>query len=174
MKAKLFKEEDIYYLSIDNKLIGSTYPKLPKGITYKLSLKNCDEIFGVVDVEKLAYDFSWNHQSDPNYGDTIHIFKEGFNKKAEIDKDKVFTLEDMMNCWNKALKFQEHKETLGEYIQSFQQPTEIEVMIEMGKVVDETKVIGAVKSVKGSGHKITTYKSVPKLDSSGQLILKKI
>jgi hypothetical protein len=52
--------------------------------------------------------------------------------------------------------------------------TEIEVMIEMEKVVDETKVIGAVKGVKGSGHKITTCKSVPKLDSEGCLILKKI
>jgi hypothetical protein len=44
----------------------------------------------------------------------------------------------------------------------------------MKKVVDETKVIGAVKGVKGSGHKITTYKTVPKLDSDGCLILKKI
>jgi hypothetical protein len=77
----------------------------------------------------------------------------------------------MMNCWNKALKFQDHKETLGEYIQSIQQPTEIEVEIEMKKVFDETKVIGAVKGVKGSGDKITTYKTVPKLDSQGCLIL---
>jgi len=43
----------------------------------------------------------------------------------------------------------------------------------MKKVVDKTKVIGAVKGVKGSGDKITTYKSVPKLDSEGCLILKK-
>jgi hypothetical protein len=32
-------------------------------------------------------------------------------------------------------------------------------------------VIGAVKGVKGSGDKITTYKTVPKLDSQGCLIL---
>ena len=56
----------------------------------------------------------------------------------------------------------------------FEQPIEIEVEIEMEKVVDETKIIGAIKGVKGSGDKITTYKTVPKLDSEGCLILKKI
>jgi hypothetical protein len=50
--------------------------------------------------------------------------------------------------------------------------TEIEVEIKMKKVVDKTKVIGALKGVKGSGHKITTYKTVPKIDSKGCLILK--
>jgi hypothetical protein len=44
----------------------------------------------------------------------------------------------------------------------------------MEKVKDETKIIGSVKGVKGSGHKITTYKSVLKLDADGCLILKKI
>jgi hypothetical protein len=43
----------------------------------------------------------------------------------------------------------------------------------MKKVVDETKVIGAVKGVMGSGDKITIYKSIPKLDSNGCLILKR-
>jgi hypothetical protein len=68
---------------------------------------------------------------DESYGEQStdlwkgYIF--GFNKAMELNKDKLFTMEDMMNCWNKALKFQEHKETLGEYIQSIQQPTEIEV-----------------------------------------------
>jgi hypothetical protein len=92
----------------------------------------------------------------------------------ELNKDKLFTLEDMINCWNKALKFQVLRQTFGEYIQSIQQPTEIEVEIEMEKVDYETKVIGAVKGVKGSGDKITTYKKVTKLDPEGCLILKKI
>ena len=52
--------------------------------------------------------------------------------------------------------------------------TEWAVEIEMEKVKDETKIIGSVKGVKGSGHKITTYKSVPKLDVNGCLILKRI
>jgi hypothetical protein len=44
----------------------------------------------------------------------------------------------------------------------------------MKKVIDETKIVGAVKGIKGSGNKITTYKSVPKLDVDGCLILKRI
>jgi hypothetical protein len=139
----------------------------------KLSKRNCDELFGVIDVEKLADEIIKEYATL-----TPKAFKRGvisgFNKAMELNKDKVFTLGDLMNCWNKALKFQEHKETLGEYIQSLQQPTEIEVEIEMEKVVDETKVIGSVKGVKGSGDKITTYKSVLKLDPDGCLILKRV
>jgi hypothetical protein len=135
----------------------------------KLSKQNCDEIFGVVDVEKLAIEYDLYEKI--NFVGQTRAYKAGFQKAMELNKDKMFTLEDMMNCWNKALKFQDHKETLGEYIQSIQQPTEIEVEIEMKKVFDETKVIGAVKGVKGSGDKITTYKTVPKLDSQGCLIL---
>ena len=105
--------------------------------------------------------------------DTEYGFKYGFSKAMELNKDKVFTLEQMVDCWNTALKFQENQVTLGEFIQSLR-PKEIEVEIEMVKVVDKTKVVGAVKGVKGSGHKIKTYKSVPKLDEKGCLILKKI
>jgi len=50
--------------------------------------------------------------------------------------------------------------------------TEWAVEIEMEKVKDETKIIGAVKGVKGSGSRITTYKSIQKLDADGSLILK--
>jgi hypothetical protein len=87
----------------------------------------------------------------------------------------VFTLEDVKKAYIQGKhggKTQAYVE-FDDYIQSLQQPTEIEVEIEMEKVVDETKVIGVVKGVKGSGDKITTYKSVPKLDSSGCLILTK-
>jgi hypothetical protein len=52
--------------------------------------------------------------------------------------------------------------------------TEWDVEVEMKKVKDKTKIIGLVKGVKGSGDKITTYKSVPKIDSEGCLILKTI
>jgi hypothetical protein len=166
MKAKLFKEEDIYYLSIDNKLIGSTYPKLPKGITYKLSLKNCDEIFGVVDVEELSMK---NDKGIYRSVDGVISYRQGFNKAMQLNKDKVFTLEDMMNCWNKALKFQEHKETLGEYIQSIQQPTEIEVEIEMEVVPDFYS-----RSDEDGSIFTSNKKEQSKLDSEGCLILKKI
>jgi hypothetical protein len=174
MKAKLIKTGSDYLL----RDMGGNVLAITNGTTEgrKLSKQNCDEIFGVVDVEKLA-EYSVQEITESNtefYLRDVYkeFFKDGFDKAMELNKDKMFTLEDMMNCWNKALKFQDHKETLGEYIQSIQQPTEIDVEIEMEKVDYETKVIGAVKGVKGSGDKITTYKTVPKLHSEGCLILK--
>jgi hypothetical protein len=107
----------------------------------------------------------------------------GFNKAMELNKDKMFTLEDMRNAIQFGLDGMfgyeageegTTKNQMKRYIQSIQQPIEIDVEIEMEKVVDETKIIGAIKGVKGSGDKITTYKTVPKLDSEGCLILKKI
>jgi hypothetical protein len=175
MKAKLIKTGSDYLL----RDMGGNVLAITNGTTEgrKLSKQNCDEIFGVVDVEKLA-EYSVQEITESNtefYLRDVYkeFFKDGFDKAMELNKDKMFTLEDMMNCWNKALKFQDHKETLGEYIQSIQQPTEMDVEIEMEKVDYETKVIGAVKGVKGSGDKITTYKTVPKLDSQGCLILTK-
>jgi hypothetical protein len=142
----------------------------------KLSHENCDEIFGVVNVEKLATEV----EESLDFREFCSTsFKLGFNKGMELNKDKVFTLEDMNNAmdWIMTQYFEFHEQpTTGRreyYLKSLQKPTEIKVEIEMEKVVDETKVIGAVKGVKGSGDKITTYKSVPKLDADGCLILKK-
>jgi len=63
-----------------------------KGIKpfYKLSLTNCNEIFGVIDVERLAASVSQDTISSPYYA-----YIGGFNKATELNKDKVFTLEDM-------------------------------------------------------------------------------
>jgi hypothetical protein len=97
-------------------------------------------------------------------------FIKGFNKAMELNKDKLFTLEDMIKARNRGDWYSD--EDWDNYIKLLQQPTEIEVEIEMKRVVDETKVIGVVKGIKGSGDKITTYKSSPKLDADGCLILK--
>jgi len=172
MKAKLIKTV-VNYLLEDSKgvVIGSTSTKEIN----KLSKQNCDEIFGVVDVEKLAEDFAKNNSIYPTaQDDTEYGFKYGFKKAMEFNKDKVFTLEDMRKAIEMSSDIKYVTFSIDEIIQSLQQPTEIEVMIVMKKVVDETKVIGAVKGIKGSGDKITTYKSVPKLDSEGCIILKKI
>jgi hypothetical protein len=91
----------------------------------------------------------------------------------ELNKDKLFTLEDMMNCWNKALKFQDHKQTFGEYIQSIQQPTEIEVEIEMiCPHPMDTYRCGLQYGCDGDG--CNHPNQIPYLDSEGCLILKKI
>lgn len=155
MKVKLIKKDDNYFLEVDYwypkfirpSLIANTFEK-PDGDIYNLSKQNCDEVFGVVDVEKLAYD----HR---------RVYQDSFEEMNEcIMKDAMHQQVGFVAGFNKAMELY--------------QPTEIEVEIEMKKVVDETKVIGAVKGVKGSGHKTTTYKSVPKLDEDGCLILKTI
>jgi hypothetical protein len=187
MKAKLIKVDKDNYTLLDEKgiPIGTTPNVLSNNTFSKLSKQNCDEIFGVVDVDKLAEDFAKNYSIYPTaQDDTEYGFKNGFNKAMELNKDKVFTLEDMRKAFiaGSNVFIEEDDDVYGsefekeetDFIQSLQQPTEIEVEIEMEKIVDETKVIGAVKGVKGSGDKITTYKSVPKLDSEGCLILKQI
>jgi hypothetical protein len=61
-----------------------------RSITHHLPLNDAKPLNGVMllpelegEVQELAYDFSWNHQSDPNHGDTINIFKAGYNKARE-------------------------------------------------------------------------------------------
>jgi hypothetical protein len=162
MKAKLIKSDVQYRLHNEEGIVIAT--SFENG---KLSEQNCDEIFGVVDVDKLA-----NEESYKAFRQTVWIngFKEGFIKAMEFNKDKLFTMEQMNRAIHLACS-----EYSGNIIDEVtQQPTEIEVEIEMKKVVDETKVIGAVKGVKGSGDKIITYKTIPKLDLEGCLILKKI
>ena len=55
----------------------------------KLSHENCDEIFGVVDVEKLAEEFAKNHSIYPTaQDDTEYGFKHGFQKAIELIKQQ--------------------------------------------------------------------------------------
>jgi len=150
MKALLIKKTQFWYNLYHNNVgIGSTNKSLQG---YKLSQENCDKIFGVIDVDKLAEEWvfeknghKWSNNDD-SAGDNYASFKEGFNKALELNQHKF--------NW-------------------FKEPEMFEVEIEMEKVIDETIVVGAIKGVKGSGHKTTTYKSVPKLDENGCLILKK-
>ena len=90
MKAKLYKENDGYSLFVDGKIFGDTDGHPLKAITNKLSLKNCQAIELGYDLDELAYDYSWNHQSDPKWGGTIDIFKAGF-EKAEKDDTNCYT-----------------------------------------------------------------------------------
>jgi hypothetical protein len=155
MRAKLYKVENTFYLKEGETILGtSSNPNLSASIRYSLSLKNCEAIPNGYDLDELA--MGYDLYENINFVGQTRAYKAGFNKAMELNKDKVFTLEDMMNCWNKALKFQEHKETLGEYIQSLQQPTEIDVEIESKIAID--------------GHTILGYE----LDENGCLILKRI
>jgi hypothetical protein len=167
MKAKLIKTGGDYLL----RDMGGDVLAITNGTTEgrKLSKQNCDEIFGVFDLDELAEKNTSDCDESGCYPEDV--FKEGFNKAMELNKDKLFTLEDMMNCWNKALKFQEHKQTLGEYIQSLQQPTEIEVEIEMicPHPMDTYKC-GLHYGCDGNG--CNHPNQIPYLDSEECLILK--
>lgn len=166
MKAKLIKVNDYYNLQDEKgNVIGTSYQfKSPVGDNlHKLSKQNCDSLFGVVDVEKLAKE---NHPND-GYADTTLMqkgFKTGFNKAMELNKDKMFTLEDIKKAYSQgeldALKTGSYSKKENEFIQSIQQPTEIKVEIEM-----EDKIAL-------DGH--TIIGKEPKLDENKCLILKKI
>jgi hypothetical protein len=155
MKAKLYKVLDQYHLYDGDKAIATTIVGNPM-LLPNLSKQNCDSLFGVVDVEKLAEKLSPNSSWK-------HGFIKGFNKAMELNKNKVFTLEDM----RKGIQFGEDNtdmdsfdtvisdKEVNEFIQSLQQPTEIDVVIEDKIALD--------------GHTILGYE----LDENGRLILKR-
>jgi len=178
MKAKLIKKDDGYNLVIEQpqgRLLEATcspsqqliLDKSGASTKHKLSKQNCDEIFGVIDVEKLADEL----KVGISYKEYDHLIKRGiivgFNKAMELNKDKVFTLEDMRIAYNDGMA---NVDSDGDYIDrpdddfidtiaTIQQPTEIEVEIEMESI--------------GIGDKYTPEPK-PLLDSLEQLILKKI
>jgi hypothetical protein len=144
-KMKLIKTEDeqgvMYSLSGDN---------LPEN--YVLSKKNCDSIFGVVDVDSMIKDIETNCEK------TKEGYILGFQMAMALNKDKLFTEEDMINfaeyCKGDLMKT---KDLFNEY-QSIQQLTEINVVIVMrpASLVYKSNLV------------------IEELDSEGCLILKKI
>jgi hypothetical protein len=106
MRGKLIKTKNQYILSVNDEdlhkfesaidtdeygwVIADEY-----GVDIlKLSKQNCDEIFGVVDVEKLAEDFAKNYSIYPTaQDDTEYGFKNGFNKAMELYKPTEIEVE---------------------------------------------------------------------------------
>ena len=143
----------------------------------KLSKENCDEIFGVTDIDKLAKKEAeklhdkdkhddWDIYNSLIYEDT-QLIKIGFNKAMELNNDKLFTVEDIKKAFN-AGWVQRHNEEGSHYenmetlIQSLQQLQEIEIEME------STRPIHAMTD-KG----IKTFTQREKLDENGCLILTK-
>jgi len=88
MDAKLYKVLDQYHLYDGDKAIATTIVGNPM-LLPNLSKQNCDEIFGVVDVEKLAEEeyptIGKRIKSIPTYNQEGFI--KGFKKALElIDK----------------------------------------------------------------------------------------
>jgi len=89
-------------------------------------------------------------------------FKLGLNKAMELNKDKVFTIEDCKKLM-KSASYGWFEKDFDKHIQSLQQPTEIEV-----EIVVETASLNP--------HDLICEEIVvrPKLDSEGCLILTKL
>ena len=152
VEGKLIKlGEDKYDLLIDFD------PNLLKGC--KLSLENCQAIERGYDLDELAYDFSWNYQSDPHSGNTIEVFKKGFEKAIEIIGDKKFTLDDIYTVFIMGREGMEYE--MNRFVDRIHEPTEWSVEV-MTRDVYESDGIEVVRSQK------------PKLDFEGSVILKRI
>jgi hypothetical protein len=181
MKAKLIKTDKDNYILVDSTkgvydkgyLIGSSR----ESDVNKLSKQNCDEIFEVVDVYSQVEDIVKticpdDRGKDVIYGTGMAVGIQCFNKAMELNKDKVFTLEDMIRIseFVKIIAQSEPhitaKELVSSYVQSLQQPTEIEVEFET-QCLDPTCDGVNKKGVCIPGNK-------PKLDENGCLILKKV
>ena len=182
METKLIKVNDNYsikqngeYVAFANEdFTGYVPQEFRDNLIGVLSKQNCDGIFGVIDVEKLADEL----KVGISYKEYDHLIKRGiivgFNKAMELNKDKLFTLEDI----KRAISFGEDNtdmdsfdtvisdKEVNEFIQSLQQPTEIDVEIVMECLDPNCDGIDK-KGVCIPGDK-------PKLDSEGCLILKKI
>jgi hypothetical protein len=125
----LMKLGDEYKLYSHDSCIATTQESPHK----RLSKQNCDEIFGVVDVEKLAEDFVCDifgeDKKEIDLSNALVIcFIKGFKKAMGLNKDKLFTEDDL----RLAMHFGKFGEVNGQtttigFIQSLQQPTEIEV-----------------------------------------------
>jgi hypothetical protein len=167
MKAELVKRVDRYDLyGADGSKIASSSPN-PFG---KLSVENCDEIFGIFDVGALALEECNN--TDPLRLDSVKYkqdpyfrigYLKGYNKAMELNKDKLFTVEDLYRAF--LINSAGNNITLRHFFEEtvlpmFEHPTEIEVEI-------ETIQIPADRAPEG-------WDVSRKLDSEGCLILKRI
>ncbi len=132
----------------------------------KLSKENCDKVFGVADVEKLASEYAKEaNDISAKYGVKVFgdnnstPFKDGFNKAMELTKDKLFTMEDVDKIFTCGKLYQDSKNKAYSFqnvLNKLRQPTEIEVEIEMDICGDKVYAVPE-----------------PKLDEDGCLILTK-
>jgi len=174
MEGKLIYVSDKEYYNLEDdkgNLIATSSP-LKDSPIYELSIKNCIEVSGNINIIELAE--SW-YFSDPKnvLGVNLKViegFKAGFNKAMELNKDKLFTVEDMKKAFEAGYETLESEKTYNEHydilIQSLQQPTEIEVEIRC-YIGNGNKESDSFKDP------LVTNTGIPKLDENGCLILKR-
>jgi len=149
----------------------------------KLSVKNCDEIFGVIDVEELGDDhalemYTTSEDEIVYYENRKRNFIEGFNKAMELMEGKKYSEEDIRDAFSEGVEngFYRHRnghKYVDDYIKSLQQPTEIEVEIEMVcPHPSDTYRCGLEFGCDEDG--CNNPNQIPYLDKDGCLILRKI
>ena len=189
MKAKLIKREEGYYLFTDESYINAmasnheNWIKIHDG--QKLSKENCDEIFGVVDMDKICdeyfiNEYSWNGKNILPYKDSDleaikNDFIHGYNKAMELN-DKLFTVEDLYRVF--LINSAGNNTTLRHFFEEtvlpmFKQPTEIDVEIKLiCPHPSDTYVCGMEYGCDADG--CNHPEQIPYLDKTGCLILKRI
>jgi hypothetical protein len=165
MKGTLIKvkEDEFYLRELSKKGTGGAQCEITIGSTWgegehRLSLNNCNEIFGVYSPSKLSKVLTEGERG---------AFEFGYCLAREHNKDKLFTVDQL----NKAYYRMENRfknEPFEVFLEHIQQPTEIEVEIVMEEYA---------RKLTGNGVEIMKIKldtPIPKLDSAGCLILKRI
>lgn len=165
MKGKLRKDKDgNFHLSHDPSgwwIADSDHEKVEqhKGeqTLHKLSKQNCDEIFGIVDIDTMMCNI------ESNCNKTKEGFVLGFKMAMELNKDKKFTEVDMIKFADAVYKLRKENqvfEGMPELLQSLQQPKQIEVEVVMDKIPADLAPGG--------------WDVFPRLDKEGCIILKRV
>jgi dipeptidase len=168
---ELVKREDHYGLyNEDGHKIAATID----GCNSKLSKENCDEIFGVVDVEKLAeeeYPKTSSWRVEEEFEPIRRGYLKGYNKAMELNKDKLFTMEDVDKIFTCGKLYQDSKNKAYSFqnvLNKLRQPTEIEV-----EIVTHVDLAATPVDSRHPDAYLGTDTGIPFLDENGCLILSK-
>jgi hypothetical protein len=187
MKGLLVKTEEGFDLMINGRTFATTdwngiHGGANSATQYHLSREGCDDIFGIVDVEKLTKGSREVLGFAPDRFSAGFI--DGFNTATELNKDKLFTVEQVKQIYKKACDIgyergnplADDSELMNmdfeDVIKKLKQPTEIEVEIEMYKD-GEIRTYKYDPNIKYE-HSILLDGEEYKLDENGYLILSKI
>jgi hypothetical protein len=184
----LMKIGEEYKLYSHDSCIATTHESPYK----KLSKQNCDEIFEIFDVEKLACDEchidisaykiiqtlkSGHSKSELQLESKVDGFILGFNKAVALNKNKLFTVEDVRKAmsiglsigYGRQFEIENKSVEIDSYIQSLQQPKEIEV-----EIVTHVDLAATPTDSRHPDAYLGTDTGIPFLDENGCLILKKL
>ena len=168
---KLRKLNNGYYslYDTDGDIVASNNPNTP--CSKRLSKENCDEIFGVVDVVDVIY-----KQAKNGFDGIIDPFTEAFakaciDKSMELNKDKLFTVEDLYRAF--LINSAGNNTTLRNFFEQtvlpmFEQPKEIEV-----EIVVHVDLAATPTDSRHPDAYLGTDTGIPFLDENGCLILTK-